>query len=185
MLAGVPAHRGSIAAVNRQHPLTAQSHLVDDLTHLTSRSSLEGFVADQVSGNQPRVVVTDGDEISRTQVPLVEAVFPRQPLRREQCTVTGQEHHLVDGRDTLPRRAGQRDRPPPSGITGLSGVEEVADDPIGFGNDASMVTDTVAAHSVIQAGSGGIDSLGENLVKLGSASWGGHRTIVADDRPRW
>src|SRR4051794_37468019 len=125
VVAGQPALRRKIATGDGEHPLATDADLADDLADLARGRLIERLVADQVTGNQPDVLLLDRHEVAGTEVALLHAVFPGDPPRRLEGVVAGQKHYLVHRHGLLPRRARHRHAPLPADVARLPRLEQV------------------------------------------------------------
>src|SRR4051812_44237675 len=131
---GVPPLDRVRASVEGQHPGPAQTQLEGHLLLVL------GLRVEQ-RRDEPRVVGAGREQVTDAQVARTQPLAPRNPLRREQCVVAGEQHDLVDADGLGARRADERDRPAPAAVGGVERREEVRDDAFLVGLDPEVVAD--------------------------------------------
>ncbi|CPU67031.1 Uncharacterised protein [Mycobacteroides abscessus] len=135
----VPALRGLVAALRRQHAGTRERELLD-------RDGVLLLVARRhVAGLEARVVGAEGQHVARADVARAQALGPREPRRREQRTVTGQELDLAHRGRPAARHARERDRPVPAAVAAHRAREAVGDEPVRLGDRAEVLAHVLRA----------------------------------------
>ena len=80
--------RGIVTSLAAEHAASAESEFACHLRDVVViRDELVGGV--DLVGHQPRIVVFGGEHIAGMQIARLDALRPRQPVRREQRAVGG------------------------------------------------------------------------------------------------
>ena len=115
LLAVVPALRGQVAALEREHPRPTEAELVDDRCSL-----VVGALAGEVRRHEPQVVLVGREQVAGRQVAGLDPLAPRHPRRGDDGLVAGQQHDLVDGDGVLAGHVRDRHGPDPAGVARLA-----------------------------------------------------------------
>jgi hypothetical protein len=149
-LARVPAVGSVETSEPGQHPDPAQTEFERDLLDLR-------IVGGKVARYQSGIVRSGGQQVAGAEIARLQPFTPRHPLGCEQRVLTGQQHHLGNGRLPI-RRPHHGDRPAPADVARQFGGEGVGGRELALGPDAEVL-----AHR----GAGHLDRTGPGLLHCG------------------
>src|SRR5690606_6547509 len=146
-LALVPAIGGVLAALERQHPLAAQTDLAREVP--VDHAGLVA-VAGRPRGHEADVVLLGRQHVAGSEVARTDPVAVGSPLRRDDRLATGQQDEVVD-RDLV---AEDRDAhgPVPADVSGKPAREALGPEPVPLVGRADMVADRAVLDTRLEGG---------------------------------
>ena len=135
----------------------------DDLG--TSETQLESDIVDcrvarrDVTGDQTRILLPRGKQITRSEISGADALVPGQPTRSHQRIRTGQQHRFADGCGVRTVGSCHHHGPLPAAIAGQIRDEAMGRGRIVLGGDTEILADA-ALHRIDQCAARQVCCLG-------------------------